>query len=55
MLMHCYFATRCFFTVATSYYYYVGYETGSNHLMVVDIDLDKMFPDAVNWMKKMLK
>lgn len=22
--------------------------------MVVDIDLDKMFPDAVNWMKKML-
>lgn len=35
-----------------THYYYAGYEMADSHFMVVDIDLDKLFPDAVNWSKK---
>ena len=35
-----------------THFYYVGYEGRNNHLMVVDIDLDKMFPEAKDWIKK---
>ena len=35
-----------------THYYYVGYEGKNNRLMVVDIDLDKMFPEAKDWIKK---
>ena len=34
--------------------YYVGFERADNHLMVVDFDLDKMFPEAADWIKKMM-
>ena len=35
-----------------THFYYVGYEGKNNRLMVVDIDLDKMFPEAKDWIKK---
>ena len=35
-----------------THYYYAGYEMADSHFMVVDIDLDKLFPNAVNWSKK---
>ena len=34
--------------------YYVGFEGANNRFMVVDIDLDKMFPEAADWIKKMM-
>ncbi len=34
--------------VRGTHYYYVAYERDGNRLMVVDINLDKMFPDAKN-------
>lgn len=37
-----------------THFYYVGFERANNHLMVVDFDLDKMFPEAADWIKKMM-
>lgn len=47
-----FFSSRESYILRGTHYYYAGYKPKDNHFIVVDIDLDKIFPEAVNWYKK---
>lgn len=47
-----FFSSQESYILRGTHYYYAGYEKADNHFMVVDIDLDKIFPEAASWYKK---